>query len=184
MTGAPIRGRVYAAPMQSQDSSDDTTPRQAHEQPQLGRADLLPRALVVMRESVSGVPPRSHSGSKSHSMIRARAYGQVTLLAGLGSCGVGPQRHPTLALSPSRLQRGVSMIHRTSGLVSSPVRPRGFINQRIFRPRDVYASGESLPLTMRTLVETQLAGWPRSIRRPRRSQRAGPESLIGRRGRR
>jgi hypothetical protein len=80
-----VGGRVHAVPMQSQETGDDTTPSQAHEQPQFGRADLLPRALVVMRESVSGVPPRSYSGSESHSMIRARAYGQVTLLAGLGS---------------------------------------------------------------------------------------------------
>ena len=35
---------------------------------------------------------------------------------------VGPQRHPTLTLSPSRLGRGVSIIHRTTGLVSCPVR--------------------------------------------------------------
>jgi hypothetical protein len=66
-----------------------------------------------MRESVSGVPPRSYSGSKSHSMIRARAYGQVTLLAGLGSVELahnGIRPSPRLSLATPCV---TSMLHRT-----------------------------------------------------------------------
>ena len=72
--------------MQSQDSSGDTTPRQAHQEPQLCCLDLLPRAFVTDEgERVRCTSTLLFGIKKSHSMIRARAYGQVTLLAGLGS---------------------------------------------------------------------------------------------------
>src|SRR5437762_73322 len=77
-----------------------------------------------MRESVSGVPPRSYSGSvvPLHDSGKGLWTGHTVSRAWLRR--VGPQRHPTLTLSPSRLQRGVSIIHRTTGLVSCPVRRR------------------------------------------------------------
>src|ERR1051325_1223914 len=118
-----MKATLRAVPMQVRHSSDDTTPSRAHEQPQLGRADLLPRAVALMRESVSGVPPRSYSGSRVplHDSGKGLWTGHTVSRARLR--GVGPQRHPTLALSPSRLRRGVSIIHRTPGLVSCPVMP-------------------------------------------------------------
>lgn len=71
-----------------------------------------------MRESVSGVFPRSYSGSKVPFHDSGKGYRQVTLLAGLGSEELTHNGIRPSSYLPHASQGGLSIIHRTSGFVS------------------------------------------------------------------